>query len=70
MLIIFQLVIGVLIFYASNILISDYEKMFVLEMTSICMMVVNIRYMLIYVLQITNRIKEYAKIIILEKLYI
>lgn len=68
MLFIFQLLIGSVIIggsYTFNI--SDNNMRFILLMTVICMLIVNVRLMLIYILQCTNRIKEYAQIVMMEK---
>jgi O-antigen/teichoic acid export membrane protein len=68
MLAIFQLIIAVIIFLTSNIFVINIKKVFVFKMTAICMIIVNVRYMLIYILQITNKIKEYAKITIMDRI--
>lgn len=66
MLFIFQLIIAVIIFFSCNIIV-DGQKIFVFEMISVCMVITNIRCMLLYVLQCTNRIKEYAKITMMDR---
>lgn len=68
MLVTFQILIGAIIIWVSNSFITDDNKLFILKMTVFCMLIVNVRFMLIYLLQATNRIKEYAMITMMEKL--
>ncbi|SKA87494.1 Membrane protein involved in the export of O-antigen and teichoic acid [Clostridium sp. USBA 49] len=69
MLTIMQLIIGISIFIISNIYINDINKMFVFKMTALCLFLTNSRTMLLYILQATNRIKEYAQITLIEKIF-
>ncbi|MEQ2464763.1 hypothetical protein [Niallia hominis] len=64
---IFQLILGSIIIILSINYFADSNKLFILIMTAICMLIVNVRFMLTYILQCTNKIKEYAKITIMEK---
>lgn len=68
MLFIFQLTIAVIIYSSSNLFITDGNRIFIFKMIAICMVAVNVRYMLLYILQSTNRIKEYAQIIMVDRL--
>lgn len=68
MLLSLQIILSILIFMISYLLIDDLNKAFVLKMTALCMVVVNVRYMFLYILQSTNRIKEFAIITITEKI--
>lgn len=68
MMLIFQLIIAINIFGISNIFIIEKKRIFIYEMTAVCMIIVNMRYMLIYVLQVTNRIKDYARITMLDRI--
>lgn len=68
MLVIFQVAISIIIFCISDIFIIDIKRIFVLKMTAVCMIIVNVRYMLLYILQITNRIKEYARITMIDRI--
>ncbi|WP_335494354.1 lipopolysaccharide biosynthesis protein [Neobacillus niacini] len=71
LLVILQVIIGTVVIGLSTTFNSDNNKSFILIMTAFCMLIVNIRYMLIYILQATNRIKEYAQITLIERvLYI
>ncbi|MBB1363384.1 hypothetical protein H5125_14655 [Shewanella sp. SR44-4] len=45
------------------------DKYYILIMTGFCMVVVNARYMLIFILQATFRVKEYSLIIILDRFF-
>jgi O-antigen/teichoic acid export membrane protein len=67
MLVIFQVLIGLAIIVISFVLSTDVNRLFIIKMTALCMLIVNVRLMLIYFLQCTNRIKEYAQITMLEK---
>lgn len=68
MLVILQLILAVIMFGSSTIFIFDTNRIFIFRMTSICMAIVNVRYMLVYILQGTNRIKEYAKITMMDRM--
>ncbi|WP_179234175.1 lipopolysaccharide biosynthesis protein [Heyndrickxia coagulans] len=63
----FQFLIGLIIFFISNSF-SISEKIFIIQMVSVCMVIVNIRCYLVYILQCTNRIKEYATITLMERI--
>ncbi|MDQ0232757.1 lipopolysaccharide biosynthesis protein [Metabacillus malikii] len=67
MLTIFQVLLGVAIICFSTVFSTDVNKLFIFKMTALCMVIVNVRHMLIYILQCTNRIKEYAQITMMEK---
>ncbi|WP_409252135.1 oligosaccharide flippase family protein [Bacillus sp. SCS-153A] len=67
MLVVVQVLIGLILIITSTLLFTDGNKLFIVEMTAICMLIVNVRLMSIYILQATNRIKEYAHITIMEK---
>lgn len=47
---------------------SQSDRNFILKATAICMLIVNLRGFLIYVLQATNKIKEYARVTIFDRL--
>lgn len=67
MMVFLQFVIGLVILVASTVYTTDINKLFIFKMTALCTLLVNVRYMLIYVLQGTNKIKEFAKITMIEK---
>ncbi|MCA1033485.1 oligosaccharide flippase family protein [Bacillus infantis] len=67
MLVVLQLVLGAIIIVLSTALNANDNRVFILNMTAFCMFLVNVRYMLIYILQGTNRIKEFAQITMMEK---
>lgn len=67
MLVILQLVLLVLIFCVSNVFIINDNRSFILKMIAFCMIIMNVRYMLLYILQGTNRVKEYAQITLLDR---
>ncbi len=62
-----QLLIGSLIWLFTGILNASVGYSFIIRMVAISMVIVNIRIMLVYILQITNRIKEYARITIIDR---
>ncbi|MEK4326637.1 hypothetical protein MKX70_12445 [Paenibacillus sp. FSL R7-0312] len=68
MLIILQLLIATVVLIFTKYFISDSNRIFIICMTVLCMIIVNVRYMLLYILQSTNRIKEYAKITIADRI--
>nr|WP_077358726.1 hypothetical protein [Virgibacillus halodenitrificans]CDQ31406.1 hypothetical protein BN993_00783 [Virgibacillus halodenitrificans] len=67
MLMIFQALIALVIVGISMYYSSDANRLFIFKMTALCMLIVNVRLMLIFILQSTNRIKEFAKITMMEK---
>lgn len=67
LLIVFQLLVGGGIIGVSASFHPDENRMFIWEMTALCMFIVNVRLMLVYILQSTNRIKEYAQITMMER---
>ncbi|MZK52741.1 hypothetical protein [Clostridium beijerinckii] len=64
-----QLVISIIIFAGAMIFINDDNRIYILEMTALCSLLINSRYMLIFILQGTSRIKEYSQIIMIEKIF-
>jgi O-antigen/teichoic acid export membrane protein len=67
MLIIFQVLIGAVIIGVSTAYSLDADKLFIIKMTALCMLIVNVRLMLMFILEGTNRIKEYAQITLIER---
>jgi len=63
-----QIFIGVLLWVVSIILVGDMNRGFILQMVAIAMILVNTRLMFFYILQATNRIKEFARLTILDRL--
>ncbi|MDH6431133.1 MULTISPECIES: hypothetical protein [unclassified Paenibacillus] len=68
MLVVLQLTISGLLLLSSTLIGFDINKTFVIEMVSICLVIVNIRLMLLYILQATNRIKEYSQITMMDRI--
>lgn len=69
MLILLQVILFLLInFIFNHIAIYDTNKAFIIRMSAYCMLFLNIRFMLLYILQATNRIKENANILILDRI--
>lgn len=62
-----QIIIGVLIGGFSSFFVTGINQRFILKMVAIAMVLVNSKVMLLYILQATNRIKEYAKITIFDR---
>ena len=67
MLFVFQIAIGITVYLISLAYIQGTNKNFIIQMTSIALVFVNVRCMLLYVLQSTNRIKTYARITIFDR---
>ncbi|MEK3864951.1 oligosaccharide flippase family protein [Paenibacillus sp. FSL H7-0716] len=68
MLTISQISIACLIVVFTLLNIHDSDRNYIIRMTALCLLVVNVRYMFLYILQATNRIKEYAKITMLDRI--
>jgi O-antigen/teichoic acid export membrane protein len=68
MLFLTQLLIGVLISIYALLFVQGENRVFIILMTSIALVIVNSRYMLLFVLQATNRIRIYAKITMLDRI--
>lgn len=68
MLVIFQMLILIIGFFLLGQFNLDPNKVFILKMTLICMVLVNVSIMLQYILQCTNRIKEYASLTVFDRL--
>ena len=62
-----QIFIGILVWLVSIIFVADINKGFILQMVAIAMILVNTRLMFFYILQATNRIKEYARLTMLDR---
>lgn len=67
MLTVLQIIIAVIISVGTLIFVNDSDRAFIFLMVALCMVLTNIRWMLIYTLQATNRIKEYAQITIIGR---
>lgn len=67
MLAILQTIIAVVIIILSIALLKDNNRIYVFQATAICLLFTNVRYMLLYILQCTNRIKEFAQNTILDR---
>jgi O-antigen/teichoic acid export membrane protein len=68
MLFVVQLLIGILISIFALVFVQGENRLFIIQMTSIALVIVNSRYMLLFILQATNRIKTYAKITMLDRI--
>ena len=67
MLALLQLIIAVAIVLFTTFFVTDPERRFIFYALSLCILLVNTRFMLYYILQTTNRIQEYAKAMILDR---
>lgn len=67
MLLITQVIVAVVILFLGGIFQAPGDKLFIFQMTAICLILSNMRYMLIFILQGTNRIKEYAFITMVDR---
>jgi O-antigen/teichoic acid export membrane protein len=68
MLVLSQLMISSIIVTISSVLLEDEDRLFIIRMIAILVIIVNSRYMLIHIFQASNRIREFAKITLLEKI--
>lgn len=57
-----QIIIGITVVFFSYFFVEDFNRSFILRMVVIVMLLVNTKSMLLFILQATNRIREYAKI--------
>lgn len=68
MILILQLIIATIIVLTTTYFLNEANRIFIIVMTVLCMLVVNVRYMLLYILQSTNRFKEYSNITMLDRI--
>ncbi|WP_309120841.1 hypothetical protein [Paenibacillus sp.] len=68
MLLFMQSFIALIIFTFSIVFFVDENKLFIYQMTALCLILTNVRQMLLYILQGTNKIVEYARIIVFERI--
>lgn len=66
LLLILQVIIGIFIFMIL-FKVNDRNKVFIIFMTIIYSIIANPRYVLLFTLQATNRIKEYSKIMLIDR---
>lgn len=64
-----QILISLLILALSNNYNDDIQKLAIIRFTSAYMVLVNTRYFFTYILQATNRFKEYSRIIIVDRFF-
>lgn len=62
-----QILIAILMVMFSKEFIHDYNKAQIIRLTSSYMILVNTRYLFTYILQATNRFKEFSRIIICDR---
>jgi len=67
MLTISQVIIASFIIVSSVIFVNELQRRFIFKMIAVCMIIVGIRAMLLFILEATNRIKEYAKITMIDR---
>jgi len=68
MLVIFQLILAAIISLFSILFFTGGNKLFIIQMIALCLVITNVRLMLLYILQCTNRIKEYARITMMDRI--
>jgi O-antigen/teichoic acid export membrane protein len=68
LLLFFQIFIAAFAILSFKYLNFDPNKYFVIQMTALSMVIVNVRYMLLYIFQTTSRFKEYSMVIIIDRL--
>ena len=68
MLLITQLVFAALILVILSLVHVTGDRVFIFQMTALCLVIMNTRYMLIFILQGTNRIKEFAFITMVDRI--
>ncbi|MBI9065667.1 MAG: hypothetical protein JEZ09_00165 [Salinivirgaceae bacterium] len=68
MLVILQIFVAIVTAIITYFYVEDGNRTFIFYMVSLCLVITNIRWMLIFVLQATNRIKEYAFITLIGRI--
>jgi O-antigen/teichoic acid export membrane protein len=63
-----QVSIGIIIWLWSIIFVTDFNREFILQMVAIAIVLVNTRLMFFYILQATNRIQEFARLTMLDRI--
>lgn len=63
-----QIIIGIIICGFSSLYLVDSNRDFIIKMVAIAMILSNSRLMLLYIFQATNRIKEYARITMFDRI--
>jgi len=63
-----QLFIALSIMIAAGLFASGPDRVFIFRMIAIDMVILNVRYMFLFVLQATNRIRKYANIMVMDRL--
>lgn len=63
-----QIVIAVIISLFGFSILNNGDRLFILQMIAIDIVIVNARYTLLFILQMTNRIKDYSKVTILDRI--
>lgn len=63
-----QIVIAIIICLVTMVYVHGEARVFILYMTAMNMIAINVRYFFLFILQATNRIREYALITLLDRL--
>lgn len=69
MMVIFQLCVAFIVFLGSMLVLKDNNRIYIFQMISLNLFIMNILTMLLFILQATNRIKEYAKSLMYGRLF-
>ncbi|UYT84619.1 lipopolysaccharide biosynthesis protein [Priestia megaterium] len=64
----FQVIVACLLSLFAVTYVTDEQRILIFILISICLIITNIRYFFLYVLQCTNKIKEYSQLIIIDKI--
>jgi len=67
MMLVFQLIIAAIIVVLSCAFVENKDKLLIFNLLAACLIIVNLRGMLLLILQSTNRIKDYARITIMDR---
>lgn len=66
---IFQIILATILVFWTKFQIFDDNREFIFQIISIDLIIVNTRYFIMYLLQATNRMQEYSKITILDRVF-
>lgn len=66
-LLLMQIIIATIICIGSVIFVEDWDRQFIFMMIAIQLIIVNLRYMLLFIMQATNRIKAYSIVTVFDR---
>lgn len=68
-LLLFQIIVAIIIYFGAVYFVEDKDKVFIISMLSFALVITNVRFLFIYILQATNRIKESSWITLTDRFF-